>query len=217
MLRFCLKNSLTPTSPVLKSCFGKEVTSQWSVTGVTKYANLTRHFASKTSENSKLERVYYGILTPQIKGVKVFSLSSSVLGLFAQPIILREASNIGSTSLIVAMCTVVGFFTFVTPLMLHFITKKYVTEIHYDPDTSIYKATTISFFLIPKQLSFKTDDVEVPDVPGMFTTMKAKGVPLFIEARHFNNPLHYAKIMGYDKPMDFKLGTEIDETENKVK
>lgn len=40
----------------------------------------------------------------------------------------------------------------------------------------------------------------------MFTTMKAKGKPLFIEARHFFDPLHYAKIMGYDKPLDFKLG-----------
>ena len=50
------------------------------------------------------------------------------------------------------------------------------------------------------------EDVEVPDIPGMFTTMNAKGKPLFIEARHFSDPLHYAKIMGYDKPMDFKMG-----------
>ncbi|VVD04559.1 unnamed protein product [Leptidea sinapis] len=59
-------------------------------------------------------------------------------------------------------------------------------------------------------ISFKPDDVEVPDIPGMFTTMFAKGKPLFIEARHFDDPLHYAKIMGYDKPIDFKLG----ETDN---
>lgn len=46
----------------------------------------------------------------------------------------------------------------------------------------------------------------------MFTTMKAKGHPLFIEARFFNNPMHYAKIMGYDKPIDFKLGESDNET-----
>lgn len=56
------------------------------------------------------------------------------------------------------------------------------------------------------QLEFKPEDVQVPDVPGMFTTMNAKGKPLFIEARHFSDPRHYAKIMGYDKPLDFKLG-----------
>lgn len=49
-------------------------------------------------------------------------------------------------------------------------------------------------------------DIEVPDIPGMFTTLNAKGHPLFIEARHFSEPVHYAKMMGYDKPMDFKLG-----------
>lgn len=56
------------------------------------------------------------------------------------------------------------------------------------------------------QLDFKAEDVVVPDIPGMFTTLHAKQKPLFIEARHFNDPLHYAKMMGYDKPMDFKLG-----------
>lgn len=55
------------------------------------------------------------------------------------------------------------------------------------------------------------EDVTVPDIPGMFTSMHVKGVPLFVEARHFTDPLHYAKMMGYDKPMDFKLGETQDE------
>lgn len=64
------------------------------------------------------------------------------------------------------------------------------------------------------QHEFKSEDVEVPDVPGMFTTMKVKGIPLFIEARFFSDPMHYAKIMGYDKPLDFKMGNP-QEDENK--
>lgn len=65
------------------------------------------------------------------------------------------------------------------------------------------------------QLDFKVEDVVVPDIPGMFTTMFAKGKPLFIEARHFTDPLHYAKIMGYDKPLDFKLGENKDDEDTK--
>ncbi|CAK1595978.1 unnamed protein product [Parnassius mnemosyne] len=175
---------------------------------------IDRHYANKSNDETKLERIYYGPLTPQIKAVKVFSLSSSAAGLLAQPIILKEASSIGSTSLLVAICSVVGFFTFVTPLLLHIITKKYVTEMYYDSETSTYKAVTINFFLVPKKLEFKTEDVVVPDIPGMFTTMLAKNTPLFIEARHFNDPSHYAKIMGYDKPIDFKLGNLEDSSEN---
>jgi len=55
------------------------------------------------------------------------------------------------------------------------------------------------------QITFTTDDVAVPDVPGMFTSFLIKGIPLFVDPRLFDEPEHYAKIMGYDKPIDFKL------------
>lgn len=44
-----------------------------------------------------------------------------------------------------------------------------------------------------------------PDVPGMFTSIIVKNIPLFLDLNQFEDPNHYAKIMGYDKPMDFKL------------
>lgn len=47
--------------------------------------------------------------------------------------------------------------------------------------------------------------MKVPDVPGMFTSIIAKGKPLFIDPSQFSETRHYAKIMGFDKPMDFKL------------
>ncbi|KAI4471760.1 hypothetical protein MML48_1g15751 [Holotrichia oblita] len=52
---------------------------------------------------------------------------------------------------------------------------------------------------------FTPEDVKIPEVPGMFTTFVAKGKAMFLEPRFFNDPSHYAKIMGYDKPMDFKM------------
>ncbi|XP_028044033.1 transmembrane protein 70 homolog, mitochondrial [Bombyx mandarina] len=179
------------------------------------FNSITRKYAIKLKEETPIgtEKIYYGTLTPQIKAIKIFSLCTSIAGIAIQPMLIREASSIGSTSLLVAICSVVGFFTFVTPILLHFITKKYVTEIYYNAETSTYKAITINFFATKRIHEFKVEDVFVPDVPGMFTTMHANGKPLFIEARFFNNPLHYAKIMGYDKPMDFKLG-ETQESKN---
>ncbi|KAJ0177110.1 hypothetical protein K1T71_007119 [Dendrolimus kikuchii] len=205
MLRLCIQNACTLNTILSQPILQKQITTKLKSINTYTFA-LSRQYTIKITESEKSDVIYYGPLTPQIKGVKVFSLSSSVAGLLAQPIIINEAANIGSTSLIVALCSVVGFFTFVTPILLHLITKKYVIEMSYNPVTSTYKATTINFFLARKQLEFKPEDVEVPDVPGMFTTMIAKGKPLFIEARHFSDPLHYAKIMGYDKPLDFKLG-----------
>lgn len=55
------------------------------------------------------------------------------------------------------------------------------------------------------QTEFTPDDVVIPEVPGMFTSFKVKGKALFLDPRYFEKPEHYSKIMGYDKPMDFKL------------
>lgn len=168
---------------------------------------ISRNLCTKL-DNKNNEKIYTGPLTPHIKGVKIFSLGSSVTGLLAQPIIIQEANAIGSTSLLVGLCSIVGFFTFVTPVLLHMITKKYVTELHYNSVKSNYTAVTYNFFLRRKELTFKTEEVDVPELPGMFTTFKVKGKALFVEPRHFTDPIYYAKIMGYDKPMDFKLGPD---------
>lgn len=119
---------------------------------ITSHSTFSTSYDNKIQKDNKFKRIYYGTLTPQIRAVKVFSLCSSIAGLIAQPILIKEASTIGSTSLLIAVCSVVGFFTFVTPILLHIITKKYVTEIHYNPDKTSYKATTYNFFLLPKQV-----------------------------------------------------------------
>lgn len=152
MLRFCVQNLCVQNKLLYQPIIVKEITKNVKCVSGCPHS-IKRHFASKTKEDEKLERIYYGPLTPQIRAVKIFSLSSSMAGLLAQPIIIKEAATIGSTSLLIALCSVVGFFTFVTPLLLHIVTKKYVTEIHYDPETSTYKATTITFFLRPKQVN----------------------------------------------------------------
>lgn len=149
-------------------------------------------------------QVYYGNLTPQIRAVKIFSLLSSVTGLASQPILIQQMPNLG-TPTVVALFGFVGFFTFVTPVLLHMITKKYVTHIYFDSSTGNYSAICLTFLLREKKITFTTDDVAVPDVPGMFTSFQIKGIPLFVDPRLFDEPEHYAKMMGYDKPIDFKL------------
>lgn len=150
MFRLCFQTTIIQSKSL--ALLNKEISSHLKRIGFYDVKGA-RHFASESKDN-KAERIYYGPLTPQIKAVKVFSLSSSVAGLIAQPIILNEAATIGSTSLLVAICSVVGFFTFVTPILLHQITKKYVTEVNYDPANKTYKAITYNFFVAEKQVSY---------------------------------------------------------------
>lgn len=46
----------------------------------------------------------------------------------------------------------------------------------------------------------------VPDVPGMFTSVIANGKAMFFDLKQFEDPSHYGRLMGYDKPIDLKLG-----------
>jgi transmembrane protein 70 len=45
----------------------------------------------------------------------------------------------------------------------------------------------------------------VPNVDGMFSSIVIHKNPLFMDARLFPDMSHYIKIMGYDKPIDFKF------------
>ncbi|XP_064090549.1 transmembrane protein 70 homolog, mitochondrial-like [Macrobrachium nipponense] len=148
------------------------------------------------------KEVYHGILTTQIRMVKVFSLSTSFIGLSMQPLLFQKVVGTGA-GLAIAAGSFIGFFTFVTPFLIHWITKKYVTRLEYDPKHDIYSATTLTFFLRERKINFKVDDVQVPTVPGIFTTFHVKNQPLFVEPRMFEDIEHYGRIMGYDKPIDF--------------
>lgn len=116
--------------------------------------NFHRQNSTSTPQSASTNQIYYGTLTPKIRAVKAFSLSTSVLGLAAQPLLIEKSSQFGGTSIVILVCSFVGFFTFITPLVLHFITKKYVTEIHYDPIKDEYTATTLSILLTKKEVKF---------------------------------------------------------------
>lgn len=49
----------------------------------------------------------------------------------------------------------------------------------------------------------------------MFTTCHIKGVPYFFDVKDFPDPTHYVKIMGYDKPIDFKFTEAMDDDTTK--
>ena len=88
----------------------------------------------------------------------MFSLTTSIVGVCAQPVLYEQAVRLGSsTPVIVAVCGFIGFFTFITPFLIHMITKKYVTELHFDKNSREYIATVITFYLTKKQASIITE------------------------------------------------------------
>ncbi|XP_041375704.1 transmembrane protein 70 homolog, mitochondrial-like [Gigantopelta aegis] len=153
-------------------------------------------------EKGKL--IYGGPLAQMIKVVKTFSITTSAIGLCLQPYLLLHSEG-HSIIAKVAVGITLSFFVFVTPLLIHFISKKYVTDCYWNKDTNEFRATTISLLLRRKVLKFTPEDVVVPDVPGMFTSIIIKGRPLFMDPKFFYSREAYIQMMGYDKPLEWEL------------
>lgn len=133
-------------------CINQQLQRQFQThikTGCRLISTSKIHSAAKSinTDDSHVEQIYFGALKRQIRSVKLFSLITSIGGLIAQPVLMEQAGKIGGTPVIVAVCSFVGFFTFVTPFLLHLITKKYVTEIYHNTKTKEYTAATYTFFL----------------------------------------------------------------------
>lgn len=167
-------------------------------------ASAARKRNSDDEKSQSKTLVYLGSIRSTVKMVKGLSLTTSFLGILAQPILLQKISG-SSLAATVVVVSFASFFIFVTPLMLHLITRRYVTELTYDRDTKEFSATTLSLLNRKKNICFVADDVKVPTVPGPFTTLLAKGRPLFVEVQNFEDADALEHLMGYDKPLDWQM------------
>lgn len=100
------------------------------------------------------KNIYVGTLGPRIRNLKIVSFMTSAVGLCIQPMVIQKAAELGSSlAATIGVCTIAGFFTFITPVLIHLVTRKYVTSIEYNEKDDEYNATVISFFLKPKKAS----------------------------------------------------------------
>lgn len=105
-----------------------------------------------TEEHPDGVTIYTGKFTRQIIRVKMFSLTTSAMGLLAQPVLWQKGLEVSGTGLSVLICSVAGLFIFVTPVLLHLVTKKYVIDIKYNEKTDEYTCMTVSFFLFQNKV-----------------------------------------------------------------
>lgn len=75
------------------------------------------------------------------------------MGVAFQPVFYNAFANAGNNALFIGGYSFIAFFTFFTPLLLHFITKKYVSQLEYNEKDDIYIAKTYNFFCMTKEVS----------------------------------------------------------------
>ncbi|XP_060099612.1 transmembrane protein 70, mitochondrial isoform X1 [Heteronotia binoei] len=172
---------------------------------------------SPLHDNSEYGRlVYCGNLAKVILGVKFFSYSTSMLSLSIMPLIIfKTGVGFNSLPLQIAFYSIVGLFTFITPVTLHLITKGYVIRLYHKAETDTYTAITYSAILAEKKTVFHQKDVKIPDISKLFTTFYARTKSMLVNPGLFQYPQDYNHLMGYDKPFSFDLGESDESAEGK--
>eukprot|EP00062_Callorhinchus_milii_P003176 gi/632940201/ref/XP_007885192.1/ PREDICTED: transmembrane protein 70, mitochondrial [Callorhinchus milii] len=141
-----------------------------------------------------------------VLGVKFFSYSSSLFSLCVMPYILFQSGlGIQNPALQIAFCGIIGFFTFLSPVVLHLVTKGYVVSLHHNAETDTYTAVTYNVLLQPKKTVFHQKDVKIPGVSQMFTTFYANKKSLLVNPMLFWHPNDFHHLMGYDQPFSFDM------------
>ncbi|XP_075934063.1 transmembrane protein 70, mitochondrial [Anarhichas minor] len=159
---------------------------------------------SNVSHSEDGNLIYTGSLGSAVRGVKLFSYSTSGTSLFLVPhTLLKTGLVVQSFAMKATFCGVIGFFTFLTPVLLHLITKGYVVRLYHNPDRDTYTAVTYSVFLTEKKSVFHQRQVRIPAVSQMFTSFYAGKMGLLVNPDMFPVPQDYNHLMGYDKPFSF--------------
>lgn len=81
-----------------------------------------------------------------------FSLTTSLVGIVSQPFLYQQLSALQNLPMLVVGCSFVGVYTFVTPFLLHYVTKKYVTKVDYNSEKDTYIASTTNFFGLQREV-----------------------------------------------------------------
>ncbi|XP_027254603.1 transmembrane protein 70, mitochondrial isoform X1 [Cricetulus griseus] len=150
--------------------------------------------------------IYTGNLARSVFGVKCFSYSTSMISLALLPHLLSQNNMIfGSLPLQILFYGIMGSFTVITPILLHFLTKGYVIRLYHEATTDTYKAITYNAVLLETSTVFHQNDVKIPESSHLFTTFYAKTKSLLVNPWLFPNPEDYNHLMGYDKPFTFDV------------
>ncbi|XP_029929426.1 transmembrane protein 70, mitochondrial [Myripristis murdjan] len=157
---------------------------------------------SSSSEEGNL--IYTGSLGTAVRGVKMFSYTSSGASLCLMPhVMLNSGLALQSLPVQAAFCGIIGFFTFLTPVLLHLVTKGYVVRLYHKADSDTYTAVTYNFLLMEKRTVFQQRQVRIPEVSKMFTTFYADKTGLLVNPDLFPLAHDYNHLMGYDQPFTF--------------
>lgn len=152
--------------------------------------------------------VYIGKLDRSFRAAKSLSLASSIGGAICYPIMLPRILHETSMYLAIGYTIISATFVLLTPSLIQLICKRYLTSLYYNEQSGQFTGFYKNFFMMERQIRFRSEDVEVPPVTGVFTSMLIRKQPFFINHDDFDDKTILRKMLGYDKEFDFDKYTK---------
>ena len=152
--------------------------------------------------------VYVGKLDKPFRAAKSLSLASSVGGAICYPIMIPKILEDTSIIMAIGYTLVSATFVLLTPSLIQMICKRYLTSLYYHEQTQQFTGFYKNFFMMERQIKFRAEDVQVPPITGMFTSMLIKNQPFFVNHDDFLDKPILMKMLGYDKEFDFSKYTK---------
>ncbi|XP_027204693.2 transmembrane protein 70 homolog, mitochondrial [Dermatophagoides pteronyssinus] len=140
-----------------------------------------------------------------IKMIKRLSISTTLISAGVQPILYPKLIASGS-SLTMGFATITCAGIFISPLILNWFTKRYVTKLYYDDQNDQFVAKHLNLLNRDVQLKYKSNQVQIPEMLGIFTTYTVgqKKQPLFVDSNLVIDMKLYKQMLGYDLPIDLR-------------
>lgn len=164
-----------------------------------------------------LGRIIYTAPEPMvrlIKMIKRLSISTTLLSAGVQPFIYPKLIATGS-SLTLGFAAVTCTGIVLSPLVLNWFTKRYVTNLYYDDAKDKFNAQHLNLLNRTVTLSYSCKEVQIPEALGIFTTFTVgqKKRPLFVDPNQVIDIGIYKRMLGFDKPIDLKRKQLLEEIE----
>jgi len=96
-----------------------------------------------------------------------------------------------------------AFFVIGTPVLLHFLCKRYVSHMYYNSETKTFTAVRMNFFARQTEFSFTPRDI-TPSIPSPLSNFQV-GEQAFLldqDVIRETHPQAYIALMRYDEPLD---------------
>ncbi|XP_003707253.2 transmembrane protein 70 homolog, mitochondrial [Megachile rotundata] len=206
VLRYCILSQSKRLTQEFR-LFHHNVSSHTYINSNIKKCGSIVHMKHFSTEDEKIH-IYKGTLTKRVRNLKIFSYATSILSFTSQPFIYMKVLEEDNLTGLVAVFAFLNLVAACSPLLVHWLAKRYVTDMYYYPKEDKYVAEVYDLFINKKQIVFTNDEVEIPEIDSMLRCCSVEGHPLLFDEAEFIDPKYYCVIMGYNDPIDFEMGPD---------